>query len=156
MRRIILGILTILVVLVSVGPALISSLTEPQIANRLELYQTDLLLQASELDPPEGFDVEDLSTILGGNTSLEQVTAQYKKTQGSVQENLGRLETQWRDTNQEALLFGETSVARDQTPPFQKTQHQAIHPLQYRSVQVPSLRERFDSNRYSAMIWVSG
>ena len=111
MRRTILGILTILVVLVSVGPALISSLTEPQIANRLELYQTDLLLQASELDPPEGFDVEDLSGILGGTASLDQVTAQYKKTQTSVQENLTRLEAQWRDSNRETRLSREPSVS---------------------------------------------
>lgn len=98
MRRIILGFLTIIVVLLSVGPALIGSLTEPQIANRLELYQTDLLLQASELEPPEGFDVEDLSGILGGTTSLEQVTKQYAETRRSVQDNLAELAEQFRES----------------------------------------------------------
>jgi len=100
LRRIILGILTIIVVLLSVGPALISSLTEPQIANRLELYQADLLLQARELDPPEGFDVQDLSNALGGASSLEEVTKQFEETRQSVQENLTQIATQLQDNRQ--------------------------------------------------------
>jgi membrane protease YdiL (CAAX protease family) len=76
--------------LVSIGPALIGSLGEPQIGNRLELYQTDLVLQARELEPPEGFDAADLAAIVGGADSLEQVTTQYEKTQQMVQDNLDR------------------------------------------------------------------
>lgn len=94
MRRIILGFLTLIVLVVSVGPALIGSLAEPQIGNRLELYQTDLLLQASELEPPDGFNATDIAGILGGTVSLEQVTTQYEKTQVAVQENLARLSPQ--------------------------------------------------------------
>jgi hypothetical protein len=113
LRRIILGFLTLIVVLVSVGPALIGSVTEPQIANRLELYQTDLLLQASELEPPEGFDVEDLSGILGGAASLEQVTEQYAKTRASVQDNLAELADQVRDRR----LGASSSEPTDILPP---------------------------------------
>lgn len=49
MRRIVLAGLTLLVVLLSVGPALFGSLEQQQIAGRLELYQADLMLQAREL-----------------------------------------------------------------------------------------------------------
>ncbi|MEL6454806.1 MAG: CPBP family intramembrane glutamate endopeptidase, partial [Cyanobacteria bacterium J06623_5] len=47
LKRIVLSVLTLLVALV-MGNSLISSLGEPQVANQLQLYQTDLLVQASE------------------------------------------------------------------------------------------------------------
>ena len=49
LKRIILSILTLVVVL-RMGSVLISSLGQPQVGNQLQLYQTDLLLQASEWD----------------------------------------------------------------------------------------------------------
>ena len=47
LKRIVLSILTFIVILV-MGESLISSLGEPQVGNQLQLYQTDLLVQASE------------------------------------------------------------------------------------------------------------
>ncbi|MEO0406226.1 MAG: type II CAAX endopeptidase family protein [Cyanobacteria bacterium P01_A01_bin.135] len=49
MRRIVLAGLTLLVVVLSVGPALFGSLQQQQIAGRLELNQANLMLQAQEL-----------------------------------------------------------------------------------------------------------
>ncbi|MGD1907715.1 MAG: type II CAAX prenyl endopeptidase Rce1 family protein [Leptolyngbyaceae cyanobacterium] len=46
-RRLMLIIMTLLVSVI-MGQALLSSWSEPQVASRLELYQTDLLLQATE------------------------------------------------------------------------------------------------------------
>ncbi|WP_008307815.1 CPBP family intramembrane glutamic endopeptidase [Leptolyngbya sp. PCC 6406] len=46
-RRIVLIAITLLVTVI-MGQALVSSWNEPQVANRLELYQTDLLLQATD------------------------------------------------------------------------------------------------------------
>ena len=57
LRRILLILMT-LVVSVVMGSALVASWNEPQVASRLELYQTDLLLQATAWD--------------GGNLSAEQ------------------------------------------------------------------------------------
>ena len=49
LRRFVLGMIS-LVVLAIMGSALIASWNEPQVASRLELYQTDLLLQATAWD----------------------------------------------------------------------------------------------------------
>ncbi|MEL6319414.1 MAG: type II CAAX endopeptidase family protein [Cyanobacteria bacterium J06626_14] len=111
MRRIILGVLTILVLLVSVGPALIGSLEEPQIGNQLELYQTDLLLQARELKPPDGFDAAELASILGGPESLEQVTTQYEQAQQRVKDNLTQLAQSIDDRTSSPLTTNRPSSA---------------------------------------------
>ena len=46
LRRVVLVVITLLVSAI-MGSALIASWNEPQVASRLELYQTDLLLQAT-------------------------------------------------------------------------------------------------------------
>ncbi|MGF1515167.1 MAG: lysostaphin resistance A-like protein [Elainellaceae cyanobacterium] len=77
LRRIVLAVLTLIVVALSVGPALISSLEEQQIAGRLELYQTDLLLQAQEFS----FDDETLDPVrqsIVGKAPLERAIEQYQ------------------------------------------------------------------------------
>lgn len=48
LRRVVLGVLTLLIVLL-MGQSLIGSWNEPQVTNQLQLYQTDLLLHTSEL-----------------------------------------------------------------------------------------------------------
>ncbi|MEO1634310.1 MAG: CPBP family intramembrane glutamate endopeptidase, partial [Cyanobacteria bacterium J06631_9] len=47
LKRIVLSVLTLIVALV-MGGSLISSFSQPQVGNQLQLYQTDLSLQASE------------------------------------------------------------------------------------------------------------
>lgn len=94
-KRLILAVLTVLVV-IQVSLLLFGSLSESQITSRLELYQTDLLLHATELQPVPGSGVDSDSTrkaILGENptgTALEQ----YQSVRKSAQENLERLQNQ--------------------------------------------------------------
>jgi hypothetical protein len=52
LKRILLSVITLAVV-VLLGSNLFASLSEPQISDRLELYQTDLVLRATELDPKD-------------------------------------------------------------------------------------------------------
>lgn len=103
MRRLILGIVTVIVLIFSVGPALLNSLTEPQITNQLELYQSELLLQARELKAVEGSEVEAASAILGDSTSLEAIATTYAETRQSVQQQVERLEAQLQQVENEAL-----------------------------------------------------
>ena len=51
-KRLILSILTI-VTIAFISFSLISSVTQPQIQSRLELYQTNLLLHAGEWEPKD-------------------------------------------------------------------------------------------------------
>ncbi len=77
LKRIILSVLTLVVVLLAVGPALIGSLEEQQISSRLELYQADLLLQAQEI----ALDDKSLGPVresLVGKTPLDGAIDQYQ------------------------------------------------------------------------------
>ncbi|RZM82589.1 CPBP family intramembrane glutamic endopeptidase [Leptolyngbya iicbica] len=61
LRRIVLVVITLLVSLI-MGSALIASWKEPQVASRLELYQTDLLLQATAWEG-DGLPAEQVATL---------------------------------------------------------------------------------------------
>jgi len=88
-RRIILGILTLLVALV-IGQALVNSWQEPQVASRLQLYQTDLLLQASEWDSsalPEQSSAAIRQGLLGDDP-IETSLQQYQEVKATAAANL--------------------------------------------------------------------
>ncbi len=97
-RRLILGAIT-LVVAALLGTSLLGSLGEPQITDRLELYQTDLLLHATELGKTEGGGASgDRATAntyktLLGNDPLGEALKQYQKVRQSAATNLKQFET---------------------------------------------------------------
>ena len=78
-KRIILGLLTLL----AVGRVLLSlggSLAEPQIQSRLELYQTNLVLYASEFEgATENSELNEVINKGLGDNPLGAATKQYKK-----------------------------------------------------------------------------
>ncbi|ANV86245.1 CAAX protease [Picosynechococcus sp. PCC 7117] len=86
-KRVILILLTI-ITLVPLLSSLWASFQEPQIQGRLELYQTNLVLQAAEYDPnstattsPEA--IATLVTQLTGQDPYSSAIAQYKKVLSS-------------------------------------------------------------------------
>lgn len=87
-RRILLTLIS-LVVAVVMGSALVASWNEPQVASRLELYQTDLLLQASawETDEPSE-QVEYLKENLLGNTPLKAAQQAYESVRETASDAL--------------------------------------------------------------------
>ncbi|HEY9626780.1 MAG TPA: type II CAAX endopeptidase family protein [Coleofasciculaceae cyanobacterium] len=96
-RRLILGAIT-LVVIALLGTSLLGSLGEPQITDRLELYQTDLLLHATELGEGSGdgnaaADRADTYKALLGNDPLGEALKQYQKVRQSAATNLKQFET---------------------------------------------------------------
>ncbi|AKG22593.1 CPBP family intramembrane glutamic endopeptidase [Calothrix sp. 336/3] len=96
-------LLTILLTLVAIlyyGQALYESWQKPQIQSRLELYQTDILLQAQEWQP-EGNDAENsqqnwrsLKTSLLGTKPLVSATKQYQDVRDSAEKTLEKLNQQ--------------------------------------------------------------
>lgn len=89
LRRIVLSILTLFVAVI-MGQALVGSLNEPQVASRLELYQTDLLLQATaweggDLSPDQ---VALLRSNLLGEDPLATATATYRQVREQVVDSL--------------------------------------------------------------------
>jgi membrane protease YdiL (CAAX protease family) len=89
LRRILLIAIT-LVVSVVMGSALIASWNEPQVANRLELYQTDLLLQATTWDG-DGFAEEQVALVrknLLGESPLEDAQKAYESVRKTAIKSL--------------------------------------------------------------------
>ncbi len=77
LKRVVLSILTGLVALV-VASSLYESFSQPQVTGQLQLYQSDLLLQASEWDDLDGDEFKQLGNMLLGAKPLEAVTKQYE------------------------------------------------------------------------------
>ncbi|MGF1494413.1 MAG: type II CAAX prenyl endopeptidase Rce1 family protein [Microcoleaceae cyanobacterium] len=96
LRRLILFILTLLVIAM-LGGSLIASLTQPQIQSRLELYQTNLILHATEwrgsgpLDSTQESDLTALQMSLLGKDAVATALEQYTDFQNSVQEKIDTL-----------------------------------------------------------------
>lgn len=90
LKRLILAALTLIVVLL-VGSSLLNSWSEPQISDRLQLYQTDLLLHATELPSS---DQPTVRTAIVGAEPLKTALEQYQEVRQSAQENLTELEKQ--------------------------------------------------------------
>jgi uncharacterized protein len=95
LRRIILSVITLAVV-VLLGSSLFASLSEPQISDRLELYQTDLVLRATELDPKSLSESQFAAVrqnLLGENPFKTALEA-YQEVRKSAQTNLDKFQAQ--------------------------------------------------------------
>ncbi len=93
LKRWILAILT-LVAVSFLGLSLLDSWTQPQIQSRLELYQTNLLLHASQW---QGKEIEEDSLItvrdnLIGKTPVKEAYKQYQQVQESAEKSLAKVQ----------------------------------------------------------------
>jgi uncharacterized protein len=96
MKRAILITLTLLAAWL-IGADLLASWNQPQIQSRLELYQTNLLLQATaaKADSANGQEAAQMAAIrqsLLGTDPLKTALAQYQEVRQSAQQNLQRTE----------------------------------------------------------------
>jgi uncharacterized protein len=93
-KQSILSVLTILTAAL-VSLSLLGSVSKPQIQSQLELYQTNLVLQATQWQPV-GSD-SNLTAVrdnLFGKPVIEEALKQYRKTRESVATALNRVEAQ--------------------------------------------------------------
>jgi uncharacterized protein len=93
LKRIVLSIITV-AVMFFLGVSLLSSLSEPQISDRLELYQTDLVLRATELDPKSLSESEAtaIRKNLLGEKPLKTALEDYQEVRKSAQTNLDKFQ----------------------------------------------------------------
>ncbi|MBW4519363.1 MAG: CPBP family intramembrane metalloprotease [Scytolyngbya sp. HA4215-MV1] len=100
LKRWILAGLTILAI-VFTTLQLLSSWNQPQFQSRLELYQTNLLLRASEWQGPPGEEAN-LSTTrraIVGADPIQAATKQYQEARQSNQESLDKIRTRLASSN---------------------------------------------------------
>ncbi|MBW4514889.1 MAG: CPBP family intramembrane metalloprotease [Timaviella obliquedivisa GSE-PSE-MK23-08B] len=95
MKRIILSLITVTVV-VLLGSSLFASLSEPQISDRIELYQTDLVLRATELNPKSlsGSQLTAVRKNLLGENPFKTALEAYQEVRKSAQTNLDKFQAQ--------------------------------------------------------------
>jgi len=95
LKRIVLSVMTLLVVWV-MSNSLISSFGEPQVGNQLQLYQTDLMVQASEWNGsglPEA-EAEQFRKAVFGQDALDSAVEQYQEVRKDAATGLVRLQQQ--------------------------------------------------------------
>ncbi|MGD1809792.1 CPBP family glutamic-type intramembrane protease [Dapis sp. BLCC M126] len=113
-KKLILSILTI-VAIAFISFSLISSVTQPQIQSRLELYQTNLLLHAAEWEPKDldskNFNLA--SEALIGNDSYQAGLIQYKNARDSAQKQLEKQENKLQILSLEEQISGQNQQLND-------------------------------------------
>ncbi len=103
LKRLILSVLTLFVAIL-VGGSLWSSFQEPQITNRLQLYQTNLLLHATTAAEVTGdVDGAALQKALLGEAPLKTALEQYQAVRKAAAANLARLEKRLETVDPAAL-----------------------------------------------------
>lgn len=119
LRPLILGILTVLVVL-RVSTLLLASWNEPQITSRLQLYQTDLLLNAAELElvssANEAGDVPPVQNVLVGANPLATALKQYQEVRESAETSLQGFQKRLDDLNTNAAGASPPAIATPSRP----------------------------------------
>jgi membrane protease YdiL (CAAX protease family) len=124
LRPLILGILTILIVL-RVVSSLLASWNEPQITSRLQLYQTDLLLNATELTLPAGeVETPPVRNVLVGNDPLETALSQYQEVQDSAESTLQIFRD--RQTESNSPTVGDDSLTAPTVPSPESQKLQSV------------------------------
>ncbi len=106
-----------LIVIPLVALSLWSSLTEPQITDRLQLYQTDLLLHVGELAAsPENENLTAVRQAVVGDEPLKTAVEQYQEVRKTAQSNLQKFQAQVEqaDSNQAAVKQSAASNLRQQ------------------------------------------
>ena len=121
-KRFILGVLT-LVALFFAGDSLIESWKQPQIQSRLELYQTNLLLQAQEWQPPadRNGQITSVRNTVIGTKPLEAATQQYQEARALAQTNLEKAKDQLQQLRQQPATIPSTPKPQSEIAPITDT-----------------------------------
>ncbi|HEY9747401.1 MAG TPA: CPBP family intramembrane glutamic endopeptidase [Allocoleopsis sp.] len=126
LKQLILGVLTIIAI-AFIGLSLAQSWSQPQVQSRLELYQTNLLLHASEWQGDANSDVDFKAARdkLIGDEPVKAALKQYQDARQSVASTLSKLETRSQTTGDRAIKpETQPKVAPVTETPAPKTQAQ--------------------------------
>jgi membrane protease YdiL (CAAX protease family) len=117
LKRIFLFVLTLVTILFS-GSALIGSLNKPQFQSELELYQTNIVLLATEWQPSD--DNENLQSTkkaILGVKPLDGALKQYEEARTSAESNFKKAQSQLAQLRSESTDVIPTSKSESDIPP---------------------------------------
>jgi membrane protease YdiL (CAAX protease family) len=127
-KRLLLIGLTLLAILLS-GLSLVASWQKPQFQSRLELYQTNILLQGQAWQPEttsEG-NLPAITSLILGDKPLESARKQYQEADESVQSNLEKAQKQLAKLHQSEVP---QLIPRAETVATEKQLQQSVNQLQ--------------------------
>jgi len=121
-KRVILTVLTV-VAIVFAGASLLASWKQPQVQSRLELYQTNLLLQAAQWQPEEraGAKRSNARNTLVGERPLEAATEQYQEAWELAQKNLEKAKNQMAELRSQPVTTPATPKPQTDIAPVTDT-----------------------------------
>lgn len=116
-------ILLTLVAAVFAGSSLLNSWKEPQFQSRLELYQTNIILEAASWEPPDSANsnYKTLQEAVVGAKPLEGATKQYEEARKSAQTNLDKTKNQLTQLQSEPSTTPTTPKPQPEYPPVTNT-----------------------------------
>jgi membrane protease YdiL (CAAX protease family) len=118
LKRLVLIVLTLVAITVS-GLALLGSWQEPQFQGRLELYQTNIVLEAASWEPPDNDEnFQALREAILGDKPLENATEQYQQSRTSAQANLEKANKQLAKLRSAVIT---APKPKPETPPVTNT-----------------------------------
>jgi membrane protease YdiL (CAAX protease family) len=125
-KRLFLIAVTVVVV-VLMGISLLGSLSEPQITDRLQLYETDLLLHVSELKPdsPETANLSGARAALLGKDPIETALGQYQEVRRSAETNLKQFQVRLQQPAPTPPKVGTDPTSSSRPTPEDEKQLQA-------------------------------
>lgn len=143
-KRIVLSAMTLLVVWV-MSNSLISSFGEPQVGNQLQLYQTDLMVQASEWNGSglPAAEVEQFRSAVFGKDALESAVEQYQEVRKDAATGVVRLQQQI--SNLTDLSDERTQAKRQELNATAKSQQNLIDQIDLRLGVVQTQQEKTET-----------
>ncbi len=119
-KRAILSLLTVVVILFT-GTSLWASWQQPQIQSRLELYQTNLLLRAGQLQDSSDTNLTKASKTLVGEEPLTAAIKQYQEARELAQKNLEKAKNQLSQLAQQPSTTPAPPKPQEQIAPITNT-----------------------------------
>ncbi len=121
-KRLVLVLLTLVAIAIS-GVALLGSWQEPQFQSRLELYQTNILLQAATFEPQNSKDgnLKAFRDAILGDKPLENASAQYQEARKSAQPELELAKKQLALLRSEPVTTPTSPKPNPEIPPATNT-----------------------------------
>ncbi|MEN9564915.1 MAG: hypothetical protein RLZZ69_111 [Cyanobacteriota bacterium] len=116
-KRVILALLTILAI-VQIGSSLKNSFSQPQIQSRLELYQTNLVLQVAEFktSPGDDFDLNGAVSSLVGQDPYDAASDKYQQVRQESITSRDKFQSQLQQLSQaesSAIEVADSTVANN-------------------------------------------
>ncbi|MCC5664901.1 CPBP family intramembrane metalloprotease [Nostoc sp. CHAB 5784] len=144
-RLVLIFILTPIAVLLAVS-ALFSSWQEPQFQSRLELYQTNIALQAQAWQSEDSSDdnLKAVQEAILGEQPLEGATKQYQEARQSVEANLDKVNNKLAQLRSQPEITPIPPKPLPDVPPTTKTSKQGQQQLQQSLKQLQKLLAELD------------